>query len=318
MEYPSGLDELDGLLWQAGRTHVIPHREDPDLLERLRDPRALARARELLASSDPHVRDWAIVAIERIGFALGDQETAELLLRQASSAKGTDEVAVALEALERLTPPRPLLGKPLAELIRDPRWRVWHQAVRCAHLAPADDVEPALLERLNADRYGLVYVAYELRYLRSDESLQALDRLFEEAPDLDVRTSAFQSLAARLGRRALPYARQLARGRRIEQKLAAEAWLSDHGEISDVPFMAKRLKRLITARRVPTYLPPEVSLLVPFLLRFRDVPEAANALEAVRADHTPLREPNGAGSKRTCHISLQKTWSRGSIPQWRT
>jgi hypothetical protein len=78
--------------------------------------------------------------------------------------------------------------------------------------------------------------------------------------------------------------------RRIEEKLAAEGWLLDHGEISDVPFMAKRLKRLITAKRVRTYLPPEVSLLVPFLLRFRDVPEAADALEAVRADHTRLGE----------------------------
>jgi hypothetical protein len=49
MEYPSGHDELDGLLWQAGRTHVIPHREDPDLLERLREPRAASREPRALA-----------------------------------------------------------------------------------------------------------------------------------------------------------------------------------------------------------------------------------------------------------------------------
>jgi hypothetical protein len=290
MDHPCGLDELDGLLWQAGRTHVIPHREDPDLLERLRDPRALARAQELLASDDPHVRRWAILAIERIGFALGDQETAEALLRHAASAKAQDEVAVALAlaALQRLAPPRPLPGEPLARLIRDPRWRVWHEAMRCAHLASADDVEPAVLERLDENRYGLVYVAYELRYFSSEESLRAIERLFEETPDLDVRTVAFQSLAERLGPQALPYARQLARGRQIQEKLAAEAWLSENGDTGDVPFMAARLKRLITSKRARTYLPPEVSLLVPFLLRFRDVPEAAEALEAVRADHARL------------------------------
>jgi hypothetical protein len=68
-----------------------------------------------------------------------------------------------------------------------------------------------------------------------------------------------------------------------------------------VPFMAERLKRLITAKRVRTYLPPEVSLLVPFLVRFRDVPEAADALEAVRADHTRLRVP-------------ERSWLEANVP----
>ena len=281
MEYPSGLDELDGLLWQAGRTHVIPPQEDPALLERLEDPRALARAKELLESGDAHVRGWAILAVERIGYALGDQDTAETLLAHAASARNKEEVARALSALQRLSPPEPLSGAALVPLIRHPHWSVWHEALRCVRLVPPAEVEPAVLERLDADRYGLVYVAYALRYLESKPSLRALELLLRDVPVVDVRTVAFASLAERLGAAALPYARRLAESRRIEEKLAAEAWLSEHGDADDVPFMAGRLERLLSSPRRRGYLPPEVSYLVPFLRRFPG-PDAENALEKLR------------------------------------
>ena len=41
-------EELDEPVVAAGKTHVIPPRENRALLERLRDPRVLARARDRL------------------------------------------------------------------------------------------------------------------------------------------------------------------------------------------------------------------------------------------------------------------------------
>ena len=72
--------DLDQLIQEAGRAHVIPPREDPALLDKVRDPRVLARARELLSATDKDWRQRAILCIERIAYAQHDQETAELLL----------------------------------------------------------------------------------------------------------------------------------------------------------------------------------------------------------------------------------------------
>jgi hypothetical protein len=270
LDYPSGLDELDGFLWQAGRHHVIAPREDAAVLEQLREPRMLERARELLGKEE-----WAIIALERIGYARRDQETAELLLDFAANAKKKDDAGTALGGLRNLSPPSPLSGQQLAGLIRHPDWHVWHEALRCVHLVPPDDVEPAVLDRLDADKYGLVYVALALRHLTSDASLNALEHVFAEAPDMDTRTVSFWSLAHRLGSGALPYAHELAGARRIEEKRAASQFLAEHGDERDIPFMAGRLKT-----RSTKWLPPEESWVVPFLRRFESVPEVATALRA--------------------------------------
>jgi hypothetical protein len=136
-------------------------------------------------------------------------------------------------------------------------------------------VEPAVLERLDADKYGLVYVAHALRHLTSDASLRALEQIFGEAPDMDTRTVSFWSLAHRLGSGALSYARELAGARRIEEKRAASQFLAEHGDEQDVPFMAGRLKT-----RSTKWLPPEETWIVPFVRGFESVPEAAKALRA--------------------------------------
>ncbi len=274
----TGLDEL---ITEAGQTHVIPPREDQSLLERLRDPRVLIRAKELLHSENRDRRTEAILCIERIGYALRDQETAELLLQHADSTKDKYEVATALDGLKNLDPPQLLPPEPLLRLARRPEWSVWQSAIRCLHLAPADRAEPALFERLDADRYGLADVAYELRYMRSKESIRALERLLSHA-SLDVRCVSLGSLGERLGVGVVPYARRLAAGRRWEEKLAAEAWLGRFGDADDVPFMADRLRRLVSGKRQIECHPPEVSDVVPFLLRHQGDSRARAALDAIR------------------------------------
>ena len=278
-------EEIDELIVAAGKTHVIPPREKPALLERLRDPRVLERAREHLESKDESWRHTAILCLERIGYVLRDQETAELLLAHASVARSKYEVATTLNALHILAPPEPLPAAPLVALVRRKEWQVWHEAVRCLHLAPADEVEAALLERLDADRYGLAYVVFELRFMTSPRSLQALECLLGHE-SLDVRCIALDSLGERLGAGVLPYARQLAAGRQFQEKWWAESWLERYGTAEDVPLMADRLKKLTQSPRKGDYGPPEISYLVPFLRRFSADPdaEAALSLLANRAD----------------------------------
>jgi hypothetical protein len=280
---------LDELITEAGQAHVIPPREDQSLLERLRDPRVLARAKELLHSEDRDRRKESILCIERIGYALRDQQTAELLLHHADATKDKHEVATALDGLKTLDPPQPLPPEPLLRLARRPEWLVWQSAIRCLHLAPADRVEPALFERLDADRYGLADVAYELRYMRSEESIHALERLLSHA-SLDVRCVSLDSLGERLGEGVLPYARGLAAGRRWEEKLWAEKWLARFGDEEDVPFMADRVKRIASGKRQIECDPPEVSDVVPFLLRHEGDTRARAALDAIRRHPERLLE----------------------------
>jgi hypothetical protein len=270
-------DELDELVREAGETHVIPPRERPALLERLRDPAVLERARTHLDSKDESWRTRGILCLERIAYVLRDQETAELLLAYATRARSKYEASTALTALHRCTPPEPLDAGTLVELVRRREWLVWHEAVRCLHLAVPEEVEPALLERLDADRYGLGYVAFELRFMRSPRSLRALESLLDHE-SVDVRCTALSSLGERLGPGVLPYARRFAASRRLEDKLTAEAWLGRHGTVEDVPFLAKRLLHLLGSPRKRDYRPPELSYVVPFLLRFREEPRAAAAL----------------------------------------
>jgi hypothetical protein len=279
--YRGLMSDLDELIADAGQHHVIPPQEDQTLLERLRDPRVLVRAKELLHSRDKQLRHQSILCIERIGYALHDQETAEVLLHHADTTRDKYEVATTLDGLSNLSSPEPLPPEPLVRLVRRREWLVWQAAVRCLHLAPPDRVEKPLLERMDADRYGLTYVAHELRYMRSGESLLALERLLRHS-SLDVRMVSLGSLGARLGPGVVPYARRLAEGRRWEEKLAAEWWLDRFGDARDVPFMAGRLKGLASGRRRTECYPPEVSFVVPFLLRHESDPKARSALDAVR------------------------------------
>jgi HEAT repeat protein len=294
------VDALDELIAEAGQSHVIPPKEDPSLLERLRDPRVLARAKELLGSEDKEVRRRSILCIERIGYVLQDQETAELLLRHADATADKYEAARALDGLLNLHPPQPLSPEPLLRLARRREWLVWHAAVQCLHLAPANRVEQALLDRMDADRYGLVYVAGELRYMRSAESIRALERLLVHQ-SLDVRCVSLDSLGNRLGEGVVPYARRFATGRQWQEKLWAEMWLGRFGDTEDVPFMSDRLKSLVSGRRQIECEPPEVSFIVPFILRHEEDSSARAALAAIRrrserllknerawlAEHTP-------------------------------
>jgi HEAT repeat protein len=275
---------------QAGQTHVIPPQEDESLLERLRDPRVLARAKELLQSKDRELRSRAILCIERVGYLLRDQETAELLLHHADTTKDKYEVATSLDGLGNLHPPNPLPPEPLLRLARRPEWLVWHSAIRCLHLvAPVDRVEQALFDHLDADRYGLVYVAYELRYMRSVESIQVLERLLGDA-SLDVRCVSLGSLGDRLGEGVVSHARRLATGRRWEEKMAAETWLARFGDAQDVPFMVDRLKSVGSGRRQIECVPPELSYVVPFLLRHRDDARVQAAVDRIRRRPDRLAE----------------------------
>jgi HEAT repeat protein len=281
--YRDLVGELDELIAEAGRNHVIPPQEDLGLLERLHDPRVLARAKELLQTKDKQLRHQSILCIERIGFALRDQQTAELLLHHADTTKDKYEAATALDGLANLDPPQPLPAEPLLRLVHRREWLVWHAAVQCLHLAPANRVEQALLDRMDADRYGLVYVARELRYMRSAESIRALERLLDHQ-SLDVRCVSLDSLGDRLGEGVVPYARRFATGRQWQEKAWAEMWLGRFGDAEDVPFMSHRLKSLVSGRRQIECEPPEVSFVVPFLLRHAGDPDprARAALDAIR------------------------------------
>jgi hypothetical protein len=237
----------------------------------------LERARELLGAKERDARRRAILCLERIGYVRRDQESAEALLAHARTSRSKDETATALTALSRLTPPRPLPAEPLVELVRRREWQVWSTAVQCLHLADAPDVEPALLERVDAEPELLPYVARELRYISSDASLEALERLLEH-DRLDVRCVALDSLGERLGPGVVPYARKLGAGNQQQEKWWAQKWLARFGGDEDVPFMAECLKRLTSGKRARQYDPPEVSHLVPFLRAHEHVPEASKAL----------------------------------------
>jgi hypothetical protein len=280
--------DLDRLIQQAGNTHVIPPREDPALLDKLRDPRVLARARELLSANDKDSRMRAVLCIERIAYVQRDQETAELLLHHATTARDKYEVMTTLEALKGCTPPRPLPAGPLVGLARHKQWQVWLPAVECLHLAPADRTEAALLERLDSGPDLLVAVAKELRYMTSARSLQALEQLLEHT-SLDVRCVALDSLGERLGPDVLPFARRLAVGSHQDQSWA-EKWIARFGDVNDIPFMAKRARVLVSAKRQRPYEPAELSYLVPFLSRQADIPEARATLDLIRAKADRLPE----------------------------
>jgi hypothetical protein len=138
-----------------------------------------------------------------------------------------------------------------------------------------------LFERLDADRYGVADVAYELRYMGSEESIHALERLLGHV-SIDVRCVSLDSLGERLGVGVVPYARRLAAGRRWEEKLWAEKWLGRFGDAEDVPFMANRVKRIASGKRQIECHPPEVSDVVPFLLRHQGDSRARAALDTIR------------------------------------
>jgi len=280
--------DLDRLIHQAGSTHVIPPREDPALLDKLRDPRVLARARKLLSANYKEWRKRAVLCIERIAYAQRDQETAELLLQHATTARDKYEVMTTLEELKGCTPPRPLPAEPLVGLARHKEWRVWLPAVECLHLAAADRTEAALLERLDSGPTLLVAVAKELRYMTSARSLQALEQLLEHT-SLDVRCVALDSLGERLGPGVLPFARRLAAGVHHDQSWA-EKWMARFGDVRDIPFMAKRARALVSGKRQRQYEPPELSYLVPFLSRHADIPEAGATLDLIRAKADRLPE----------------------------
>ena len=142
-------------------------------------------------------------------------------------------------------------------------------------------MERALLDRMDADRYGLVYVANALGYMRSEESILALESLLRHA-SVEVRCVSLGSLGVRLGSGVVEYARQLAEGRQWQEKLEAEIWLARFGDVQDVPFMADRLKGLTSGRRRYECQPPEASFVVPFLLRHQGDPRAQAALDATR------------------------------------
>lgn len=270
--------DLDALIEAAGVTHVIPHREDPAVLEQLRDPRVLARARELLAGRDKSRRGQAILCIERIGYVLRDHETAELLLDFAWRTKDKYERYTALLALAHCTPPAPVPSVPLLDLVRHDR-RALPAAIDCLHLARHEDVEPVLLSlAADADPMVLVHVARALRHMRSDASLAALEGLLEHA-STDVPSVALTSIASRLGPGVLPYARQCVHGPRFVQVVALR-FVTEHGDATDLLTVIARLKKLPGTRL--QYEPPEVSSLVPFLLRFPEDPKAVAALRKLR------------------------------------
>jgi HEAT repeat protein len=279
---------LDQLIQQAGSTHVIPPTEDPALLDKLRDPRVLARARELLTANDKDWRKRAVLCIERIAYAQHDQETAELLLEHATTARDKYEVMTTLEALKGCTPPRPLPGEPLIRLARNKQWQVWLPAVECLHFAPPEQAEPALLEHLDADPNQLVAVAKELRYMTSSRSLHALEQLLEHK-SVDVRCVALDSLGERLGPGVLSFARRLAAGVH-QEKWWAEKWMARFGDVNDIPFMAKRARALVSAKRQRQYEPPELSYLLPFLSRHSDIGDARAALRLIRERPDSLPE----------------------------
>lgn len=270
-------DQIDEIIAQAGRAHVVPPYEDPGLLEAVTDPRVLARARALLDDKDKDWRHRAILCLERIGYVRRDQETAQLLLAHAAKTNDKYEVMTTLEALASCTPPEPLQSKPLLELARRSEWQVWIPAVTCLHLARPEQVEPALLERLDASREGLVIVARELRYMTSAGSIEALERLLGHKA-VDVRVVALDSLGERLGADVMPYARRLSTGT-FDEQWWAEKWTARYGSATDVPFMAKRARALVTGARKRQYVPPELSYLVPFLVRHRDASQARRALD---------------------------------------
>jgi HEAT repeats len=284
------VDEVDLLISEAGQTHVIPPREDPVLLERLRDPRVLDRARSRPGASDRKARTTAILCLERIGYVLHDQETADLLLQHAATAQDKFEVMTTLDALHKCQPPRPLAAGPLVALARRREWQVWQPAIRCLHLADPTDVEQALLERVGADQHGRVYVAFELRYMSSRASLDALERLVRD-PTVDVRCVALDLLGERLGHDVVPFARALAGHSQQAAKWWAEKWLAQYGDAEDVPFMVSRLKRLLSGRTT-TFVPPEASYVIPFLLKHQDIPQVARALASLRerSDRLPTNE----------------------------
>src|SRR6266567_3376316 len=136
---PDDVAAIDSLIERAGRTHVIPPREDQSLLDLLREPRVFRRATELLRSKNQEERHRAILCLERIGYVLEDQQTAEVLLQHADRTKDKLEVMTTLDALKNCTPPEPLAAEPLVRLARRPEWQVWHTAVQCLHLAPAGE-----------------------------------------------------------------------------------------------------------------------------------------------------------------------------------
>lgn len=169
---------------------------------------------------------------------------------------------------------------PLIALARRKEWQIWQQAIRCLHLGRFEEVEDALLERMNANRYRLADVAFELRYFRSQKSLEALEYLLGHEA-LDVRCIALDSLGERLGRGVLPYARRLAAGRQHQEKRWAERWLAEHGTAEDVDFMAARARRLARPGRSASVPASEFSHLASFLRRFAHDPRAVAALLAL-------------------------------------
>jgi hypothetical protein len=291
---------VDALITAAGKTYVMPGFEDPSLLERLRDPHVLERAEELLTAADEDTRHRAILCIGRIGYVLDDQDTAELLLRHAAAhTRKASEALVALDALQALHPPRELPAEPLVRLARRPEWSAWHAAVRCLHLTDAGAAEMVLLERVAAidtmgptDRLGMIDVAFELRFLTTPTSLQALESLLSQ-PSEELPCVALDSLGERLGAQVLPHARTLAGHRLSTHKWRAQKWLARYGDVDDVPFMAKRLRQLGTGSRSGS-LPPEVSFLVPFLLAHEEEPAARRALDRIRSSSERLPEQERA------------------------
>ncbi len=84
-----------------------------------------SRARAAAIERQERASTGAILCIERIGYVLRDQQTAELLLGHADSSKDEYEVSTALDALKGCNPPRPLPSEPLLRLARHREWLVW-------------------------------------------------------------------------------------------------------------------------------------------------------------------------------------------------
>ena len=126
--------------------------------------------------------------------------------------------------------------------------------------------------------------------MTSSRSLQVLEQLLEHK-SVDVRCVTLDSLGERLGPDVMRFARRLAAGAHQEQWWA-EKWLARFGDVKDVPFMVKRARALVSAKRQQQYEPPELSYLLPFLSRYSDITAARAALDLIRGkiDRLPENE----------------------------
>jgi hypothetical protein len=150
-----------------------------------------------------------------------------------------------------------------------------------------------------------------LRRAEPTSEVRAALEVALESTDADVTDAALLALGHLFGTGARPYWQAWLASTSAPRRMSAEEAIGTFGDAEDVPLAAEHLRKIIRRRSSISWQPPRGNEIITLLVRHRDLPEAAAALEDLmgrwqklpeelqrwfRRDHPDLAPPEGSAA----------------------